>query len=85
MNLGSSSEISIRDLVTLIAKLTGFKGEIVWDATKPDGQPRRKLNVDRARKEFGFESNVTFEEGLRHTIDWYENVAEAEVKPARTS
>jgi len=85
VNLGSSSEISIRDLVTLIAKLTGFKGEIVWDATKPDGQPRRKLNVDRARKEFGFESNVTFEEGLRHTIDWYENVAEAEVKPARTS
>ena len=84
VNLGSSSEISIRDLVTLIAKLTGFKGEIVWDATKPDGQPRRKLNVDRARKEFGFESNVTFEEGLRQTIDWYENAAEAEVKPART-
>ena len=85
VNLGSSSEISIRDLVTLIAKLTGFKGEIVWDATKPDGQPRRKLNVDRAREEFGFESNVTFEEGLRQTIDWYENATQAEVKPARTS
>ena len=85
VNLGSSSEISIRDLVTLIARLTGFKGEIVWDATKPDGQPRRKLNVDRARTEFGFESKVTFEEGLRHTIDWYESAAQAEVKPARTS
>ncbi len=85
VNLGSSSEISIRDLVTLIAKLTEFKGEIVWDATKPDGQPRRKLNVDRARKEFGFESSVTFEEGLRDTIGWYENAAQAEVKPARTS
>lgn len=84
VNLGSSSEISIRDLVTLIAKLTGFKGEIVWDATKPDGQPRRKLNVERARKEFGFESRVSFEEGLRQTIDWYET-AQAEVKPARTS
>ena len=84
VNLGSSSEISIRDLVTLIAKLTGFKGEIVWDSTKPDGQPRRKLNVERARKEFGFESRVSFEEGLRNTIDWFET-AQAEVKPARTS
>jgi GDP-L-fucose synthase len=84
VNLGSSSEISIRDLVTLIAKLTGFKGELVWDATKPDGQPRRKLNVERARKEFGFESRVTFEEGLKKTIDWYEST-QVEVKPARTS
>jgi GDP-L-fucose synthase len=84
VNLGSSSEISIRNLVTLIAKLTEFKGEIVWDATKPDGQPRRKLNVERARKEFGFESNVSFEEGLRETIAWYEN-AQSEVRPARTS
>ncbi len=84
VNLGSSSEISIRDLVTLIAKITGFKGELVWDHTKPDGQPRRKLNVDRARTEFGFESKVTFEEGLRHTIEWYE-ASQAEVRPARTS
>ena len=68
----------------MIARLTGFKGEIVWDSTKPDGQPRRKLNVDRARNEFGFESTITFEEGLRRTIDWYES-AQAEVKPARTS
>jgi len=85
VNLGSSSEISIKDLVTLIARLTGFKGEIVWDSSKPDGQPRRKLNVDRARREFGFESSVSFEEGLRHTIDWYEAHVQAEVKPARTS
>jgi GDP-L-fucose synthase len=84
VNLGSSSEISIRDLVTLIAKITGFKGELVWDHTKPDGQPRRKLNVDRARNEFGFESKVTFEEGLRNTIEWYE-ASQAEVRPARTS
>lgn len=84
VNLGSSSEISIKDLVTLIARLTGFKGEIVWDATKPDGQPRRKLNVERAQKEFGFESTVTFEEGLRHTIDWYESEQD-QVKPAQTS
>jgi GDP-L-fucose synthase len=84
VNLGSSTEISIKELVTLIAKLTGFKGEIVWDSTKPDGQPRRKLNVERARKEFGFESKVTFELGLRKTIDWYED-SQVEVKPARTS
>lgn len=85
VNLGSSSEISIRDLVTLIARLTGFKGELIWDPTKPDGQPRRKLNVERARREFGFESNVTFEEGLRNTIDWYETHSRSEVRPARTS
>jgi GDP-L-fucose synthase len=81
VNLGSSTEISIRDLVTLITRLTGFKGELIWDATKPDGQPRRKLNVDRARSEFGFESEVTFEEGLRRTIERFESA----LKPARTS
>ena len=81
VNLGSSTEISIRDLVTLITRLTGFKGELIWDATKPDGQPRRKLNVDRARREFGFESEVTFEEGLRRTIERFESA----LKPARTS
>jgi GDP-L-fucose synthase len=84
VNLGSSSEISIKELVTLIARITGFKGELVWDHTKPDGQPRRKLNVDRARSEFGFESKVSFEEGLRSTIEWYEG-SQAEVRPARTS
>ncbi len=71
VNLGSSYEIKIKDLVDLIAKLSGFKGKIIWDKTKPDGQPRRKLNVNRAKKEFGFVSQVGFESGLKKTIDWY--------------
>jgi GDP-L-fucose synthase len=73
VNLGSSEEISIRDLVTLIAELTSFQGEIAFDATKPDGQPRRKLNVERAKKEFGFQSQTSFRQGLRKTIDWLES------------
>ncbi len=72
VNLGSGMEISIKDLVELIARLTGFKGELVWDKSKPNGQPRRRLDVSRAEKEFGFKAQVTFEEGLRRTIDWYE-------------
>lgn len=71
VNLGSGMEISIKDLVELIARLTGFNGHIVWDKTKPNGQPRRRLDVSRAEKEFGFKAKVTFEEGLRRTIDWY--------------
>ncbi len=71
VNLGASFEMSIKDLVNLIKKLTGFKGEIVWDKTKPDGQPRRKLDTSKAKKEFDFESKVSFEEGLKKTIDWY--------------
>lgn len=71
VNLGSSFEISIFDLVNLIKKIVGFEGEIVWDKTKPDGQPRRKLDTSKAEKEFGFKSSVTFEEGLKRTIDWY--------------
>lgn len=77
VNIGSSEEISIKDLVELVVELTGFKGEVVWDRTKPDGQPRRKLNVDRALKEFGFRSSTPFREGLRETIRWYEEVAAA--------
>lgn len=73
VNLGAAFEISIKDLVNLIKKLTEFKGKIVWDKTKPDGQPRRKLNTSRAEREFGFRSKVSFEEGLRKTIDWYTN------------
>ncbi len=73
INLGSAFEISIKDLVNLIKKLTGFKGRIVWDKTKPDGQPRRKLDTSRAKKEFGFESKVSFEDGLKKTIDWYKS------------
>jgi len=71
VNLGAGFEISIKDLVELIAKLTGFKGSIVWDATKPDGQPRRCLDTQRAAAEFGFRAKTSFEEGLKKTIDWY--------------
>jgi GDP-L-fucose synthase len=71
VNLGSSFEISIKDLTELIAKQTGFEGEIRWDTSKPNGQPRRKLDTSRAKKEFGFESKTTFEVGLRKTIAWY--------------
>jgi GDP-L-fucose synthase len=71
VNLGSSYEISIKELLTLIAKLTGFTGEIVWDTAKPNGQPRRKLDVQRAAARFGFSSHTALEDGLHHTIDWY--------------
>ncbi len=71
VNLGAGFEISIKELVTLIARLTGFKGEIIWDETKPDGQPRRCLDTRRARTEFGFTAATSFEQGLRKTIDWY--------------
>lgn len=78
VNLGSGMEISIKDLVTLIAKLTGFKGDLIWDTTKPNGQPRRQLSVERAWKEFGFKAQVGFEEGLRRTIEWYQAKLDAE-------
>ncbi len=72
VNIGSGREISIRDLVQLIVRLTGFRGEIRWDATKPDGQPRRCLDVTKAEREFGFRARTPFEQGLRKTIEWYE-------------
>ncbi len=72
VNLGSCHEISIKDLVALIAELTGFHGEIRWDTTKPNGQPRRKLDTTRAEKAFGFKSATHFREGLKNTIEWYE-------------
>jgi len=71
VNLGSGYEISIKDLTEMIARLTGFEGQLVWDASKPNGQPRRGLDVSRARQAFGFESGTSFEEGLRRTIDWF--------------
>ncbi len=71
VNLGSGFEISIKDLVGLITKLTDFKGRVVWDTSKPDGQPRRKLDTSRAYKEFGFQAIVSLEEGLKRTIKWY--------------
>ena len=75
VNLGSSVEISISDLVKLIAELTGFEGQIVFDPSKPDGQPRRKLNVERAKREFGFVSETPFRIGLQRTIEWFRTVA----------
>ena len=71
VNLGTGYEISIKDLVNLIAKLTGFDGKIVWDTTKPNGQPRRRLDTSRAEKEFGFKAKTAFEDGLRITIEKY--------------
>ena len=73
VNLGVGEEITIRELVELIAKVTGFTGEIRWDATKPDGQPRRALDTSRARERFGFVARMPWEDGLRATIDWYES------------
>ncbi|MEA2653888.1 MAG: GDP-L-fucose synthase, partial [Chloroflexota bacterium] len=73
VNLGVGREITIRDLTEMIARLTGFAGEIRWDLTKPDGQPRRALDTSRATQEFGFSAKTSFEDGLRATIDWYEN------------
>jgi GDP-L-fucose synthase len=71
VNIGAGFEISIKDLVHLIANMTDFKGEIIWDVSKPGGQPRRSLDTSRAEREFGFKAKVGFEEGLRQTIEWY--------------
>jgi GDP-L-fucose synthase len=71
VNLGTGNEISIAALVDLIASLTGFRGEIVWDSSKPDGQPRRMLDTSRAERAFGFRARTPFGEGLRRTIEWY--------------
>ncbi len=71
VNLGSGAEVSIRDLVALVAAETGFTGGVRWDTSKPNGQPRRRLNVDRARREFGFVATTPFDEGLRRSVAWY--------------
>jgi len=72
VNLGSGMDISIKDLTEKIIKFVGFEGEIEWDTSKPNGQPRRCLDVSKAKKEFGFEAKVDFDEGLKKTIEWYE-------------
>lgn len=72
VNLGSGMEISIKDLAELIARLTGFEGSFVWDTSKPNGQPRRALDVSRAEQFFGFRAQIPFEQGLQRTIDWYQ-------------
>jgi len=71
INLGAGFEILIKDLVQLVVKLTGFKGKIVWDMTKPNGQPRRMLDISKAEREFGFKAKTSLEEGLKKTIEWY--------------
>ncbi len=76
VNLGNAFEISIRELVETITRLTGFKGRIIWDTTKPNGQPRRKLDTSRAEREFGFQTRTPFEAGLWRTIEWYRQVQE---------
>ena len=73
VNLGAGFEISIRSLVELICEITRFAGEIEWDISKPDGQPRRRLNTSRAQREFGFKAKTGFKEGLKRTIEWYEH------------
>ena len=75
INLGSGTEITIRDLVNLIQELTGYGGKVHWDTTKPDGQPKRRLNVSRAKEEFGFEAQMSFRKGLAKTIQWYQEHA----------
>ena len=76
VNLGAGFEISIRDLVTLIVDMTGFKGKVVWDETKPDGQPRRMLDTTRAEKYFGFKAKTSLGEGLKKTVAWYQEQLE---------
>jgi len=83
VNIGSGVEISIKDLVNLIARLTGFGGQVVWDTSKPDGQLRRRLDISKAEAEFGFRAKTKFKEGLKKTIEWYlshENRQEVKAK-----
>ena len=77
VNLGSGREISIRDLAQLIARMCGYGGKLVWDTSKPDGQPRRCLDISRAEKFFGFSARQQFEDGLQRTIDWYKHTLSA--------
>ena len=81
VNLGAGKEISIKDLVTIIREQTGFTGEIHWDTSKPDGQPRRCLVTSRAEKEFGFVAQVPFEVGLKRTVEWYKDQLSVDASP----
>ncbi len=81
VNLGSNSELFIRDLVPTLCEILGYEGEVRWDTTKPDGQPRRAVDGDRAESSFGFKATTPFDEGLRRTVDWYlEHRVEAEAR-----
>ena len=77
VNLGTGAEISIRELAELIGEATGFGGEIVWDTSKPNGQPRRQLDVSRAEQHFGFRARTPFPEGLKQTVAWYRSTLPA--------
>jgi GDP-L-fucose synthase len=79
VNLGAGAEISIRDLADLVADITGFGGRIVWDSTKPGGQPRRSVNASRARELFGFEARTPLREGIERTVAWYRSARPASV------
>jgi len=74
VNIGAGFEIPIKHLVKIIAKLTGFQGRVIWDKTKPNGQPRRQLDTTKAEKEFGFKAKTSFEEGLKRTVEWYRQI-----------
>ncbi len=80
MNLGAGFEISIKDLAELIARHVGYTGGIVWDTNQPNGQPRRMLDVSRAKERFGFEARVPFDEGIRRTVEWWEHHREGDVR-----
>jgi GDP-L-fucose synthase len=83
MNLGNGREITIRELTGMVAKIAGFEGEIIWDASKPDGQPRRCLDVSRAAEAIGFRAQTTLEDGLRKTVEWFDkNRANARLVPS---
>jgi len=77
VNVGSGDEIRVRDLVTKVAKLAGFDGEVEWDTSKPDGQPRRKLNTERAERLFGFKAGIGLDVGLKKTIEWWEQTLDS--------
>ena len=79
VNLGSGEEISIERLSVLIAQIVGFEGKLVWDTTRPNGQPRRKLATDRAERGFGFVARTSFESGLKKTVEWYQNAVTSPV------
>ncbi|MHC4412456.1 MAG: GDP-L-fucose synthase, partial [Planctomycetota bacterium] len=76
VNLGAGFEITIRELADKIKQLTDFKGRLVWDTSKPDGQPRRRLDISRAKEFFGFEAEMSFDEGLKKTINWWREQVE---------
>ena len=75
VNLGAGFEITIKELAKKIKRLTGFRGKLIWDISEPDGQPRRRLDTSRAKKFFGFEAQIPFDEGLKETINWWREQA----------